>query len=63
LRRDKVCAFTRDFYPNDEVGGVIEYNGDRYRVTVVGETVIEVEWIDEFREAVRSAVESVRRLC
>ena len=39
------------------IGEVIEYGNDHYRVTGISEFYIYVEWIDEFREAVRSAVE------
>ena len=60
MREDKIVAFCRAFHPTEEmgeVGEVIEYNNDYYRVTDISEFYIHVECIDLFREAVRSAVE------
>ena len=57
---NEICAFARGVGYNEERGGIIEYNGKRYRVIGVSEGesgFIDVEWIDEFREAVRAAVE------
>ena len=57
MRKDKISAFCRAFRSTSEViGEVIENDGDYYRVTDISEFYVHVEWIDEFREAVRSAV-------
>ena len=55
MRKDKVCVFIRPLY-SEVIGEVIEYGNDYYRVTDISEFYIYVEFIDEFREAVRSAI-------
>ena len=58
MRRDKISAFCQGVgWSATTIGEVIEYGNDRYRVTGISEFYIYVEFIDEFREAVRLAIE------